>query len=313
MKVSVIIPCYNVEQYIAECIASVQHQSYRDIEIICVDDGSSDRTVEIIRSIIQSSSTSISLITQKNAGAPSARNRGVNASLGEYLQFLDADDILKPSKIERQIDRCKKENYPEIVVGSYQRLDASGEVIKTVEYSPLKAYDPWLLLMTTNFGNTCANLFKADRFREGMLWDETLKSSQEYDLMFRLLKEGATFIYDEDVNTIVRNRDTGSISQMNAKSKWLRYVQLRAQILAFCREMVVPNLDDLTQAMFIAIRFLYPHDPINALRIYKECIPRDFIPRVSPSLTNSYVQSFKLLGFKKTEQLKNVANTLNLR
>lgn len=100
-KVSVIIPTYQSEAYISQAIESVLKQSYKDFEIIIVDDGSKDNTDKILKTY--SSNNFIKMIFQKNQGPSTARNRGINESSGEYIAFLDSDDIWLPDKLEKQI------------------------------------------------------------------------------------------------------------------------------------------------------------------------------------------------------------------
>lgn len=97
--VSVIVPAYNRAATIARCIDSVLNQTYRPIEVIIVDDGSTDQTVEVI----QSYGDQVKLICQPNGGPSSARNTGVAKSKGEIVSFLDSDDTWKPEKLERQV------------------------------------------------------------------------------------------------------------------------------------------------------------------------------------------------------------------
>lgn len=98
--VSVIIPMYNASRYIEETIQSVLDQTWSNIEIIVVDDGSTDDSYDIVANI---RSNKIRLFHQDNQGAPKARNFGFLQSKGEYIQYLDADDLLSPSKIEQQL------------------------------------------------------------------------------------------------------------------------------------------------------------------------------------------------------------------
>jgi glycosyltransferase involved in cell wall biosynthesis len=99
-RISVIIPAYNSAQSLSQAIESVLEQSLQDFEIIVVDDGSTDNTLEVARSF----QTGARLISQPNGGPGSARNAGINSSSGEYLVFLDADDILLPDKLVVQSD-----------------------------------------------------------------------------------------------------------------------------------------------------------------------------------------------------------------
>ncbi|MCH2214510.1 MAG: glycosyltransferase family 2 protein [Flavobacteriales bacterium] len=304
MKVSVIIPCFNVEKYILECVESVENQTFKDCEIICVDDGSDDETLTILKQLQVISSVPFKIYTQKNLGAPSARNQGLRLAQGEYIQFLDADDMIKPKKIEVQINLAENNDCPELIVGSYQRKNLDSELIKVASYASAEDYNVWLQLMKTDLGITSSNLFLSRPFLEGLKWSENLKSSQEYDLMFRLLKGGARVAYDESQNTIIRERSSGSISQINVAEKWGRYVELRGDILNYCKESKESVSEDLLQSMFVAIRMLYPYDPDGAVRYFNEHIPKNFVPKISASITRGYVQSYRLLGFEQTEKLK---------
>ncbi len=97
--VSIIIPCYNTERYVGEAITSALEQTYRPIEVIVVDDGSTDKSMDVIRSF----GDSVRIVEGAHQGAAAARNKGVAASHGQLIQFLDADDLLYPSKLERQV------------------------------------------------------------------------------------------------------------------------------------------------------------------------------------------------------------------
>jgi glycosyltransferase involved in cell wall biosynthesis len=99
--VSIIIPAYNVEGFIAETIQSATAQTWANKEIIIIDDGSTDDTLQIAKSF---ESTRIKVIHQKNSGAAAARNTGLTIASGTYIQFLDADDLLSPNKIEEQLN-----------------------------------------------------------------------------------------------------------------------------------------------------------------------------------------------------------------
>ena len=93
-EVSVIIPIYNTEQYLAECLDSVVNQTLSDIEIICVDDGSPDRSIDILMEYAAKDDR-IQIIRQENKGLPAARNAGLRVASGDYVYFVDSDDMLR--------------------------------------------------------------------------------------------------------------------------------------------------------------------------------------------------------------------------
>lgn len=108
-KVSVIVPCYNVEKYIEDCIVSLIKQTFKDIEIICVDDGSVDSTPKILESFAELDKR-VKVIFQENSGVSSARNAGVQLAKGEYITFLDSDDWVNESYIDKLYDSITRNN-----------------------------------------------------------------------------------------------------------------------------------------------------------------------------------------------------------
>ena len=93
-KISVIIPVHNVEKYIGKCLGSIVSQTYKDLEIICIDDQSSDNSLKILTDFAQKD-TRIKLIKQDHKGVSAARNNGLNIATGEYISFIDSDDWIE--------------------------------------------------------------------------------------------------------------------------------------------------------------------------------------------------------------------------
>lgn len=116
-KVSVIIPVYNGERYLRQCLSSVCAQTLRDIEILVVDDGSTDGTADILREYAQKDSR-VRVLTQPNINAGAARNHGMRHATGEYYSFLDADDFFEPDMLERAV-ACADETGSDVVLYGY--------------------------------------------------------------------------------------------------------------------------------------------------------------------------------------------------
>lgn len=129
VKISIIIPMYNVEQYISKCIESTYHQGFNEseFEIILVDDESPDNSLSLANSIAEQHSN-IKIISQKNRGLGGARNTGVQNSKGLYLLFLDADDYLLPNVLKEVIE-IASENYLDIIEFGSQGVTQDGQVI----------------------------------------------------------------------------------------------------------------------------------------------------------------------------------------
>lgn len=129
-KVSVIIPVYNEEKYLQQCLESVCGQTLQNIEIICVDDGSADNSVAILQQM-QKEDKRIQIYTQKNSGAGTARNLGMKYAKGKYLSFLDSDDIFEPNMLENMVQAAEKENTDVLVCRSDEFDTATGASIVT--------------------------------------------------------------------------------------------------------------------------------------------------------------------------------------
>lgn len=108
-KISVIIPVFNTEKYLDEAVGSILKQSLKEIEIIAVDDGSTDSSHTILDKIARSDSR-VTVISQKNQGQSVARNRGISIASGKYIYFMDSDDILHENALEECFDKCEKES-----------------------------------------------------------------------------------------------------------------------------------------------------------------------------------------------------------
>lgn len=107
VKVSVIIPVYNSEAYLKECLDSVVHQTLQDIEIICVDDGSTDASMDILQKYAQKDER-FRILEQQHLGGGAARNLGLKEAEGEYLSFLDSDDYFELDMLQKIYLRCKE-------------------------------------------------------------------------------------------------------------------------------------------------------------------------------------------------------------
>jgi glycosyltransferase involved in cell wall biosynthesis len=116
LLISIIIPVYNAEKYIKRCLLSVQNQTYQNLEIIIINDGSQDQSVNICQEIAKKDSR-ISFYSQNNKGVSSARNYGLKLATGDYVYFLDSDDYIIPTCIEKLVSVLKKYPFTDIIQG----------------------------------------------------------------------------------------------------------------------------------------------------------------------------------------------------
>ena len=165
------------------------------------------------------------------------------------------------------------------------------------------------MLLKTNLGNTCANLFKSDYFKHGGQWSTEMKSSQDYNLMFGILQNNNNVVFEDTQNTVLIRRTSDSISHKNFKENWIRYIELRMKMLEYIK-VHQPNvpMQDVYQILFDAIRIFYKHDKKLAIEYYRKIIPKNFAP--SPTITTgrNYIRIYKLFGFRFTQWLKSLSS-----
>ena len=180
VKVSVIIPVYNVKSYLRQCMDSVVGQTLKEIEIICVDDQSTDGSLQILQEYAEKDDR-IQIITQKNAGAGAARNNGMRYATGKYLSFLDSDDFFELDMLEKAYEKAEADQADFVVYKSDQYHTEEDEFIKVgwvVRESDLPPYQPFSHRQITG------NVFKVF---VGWAWDKLYSRAfvEQYNLSFQ--------------------------------------------------------------------------------------------------------------------------------
>ena len=300
--VSIIIPCFNVEDFIEESIASCLQQTYNSIEIICVDNASTDSTYSKLKKLAAKHS-SIKVLTEKNSGAPFARNKGLAEASGEWLQFLDADDILLNEKIKHQVFVAKHSvaNGQKLaaVIGDYKRKYINGS-IKNFFFEE----NPFMGILNSNFGHTSSILWNANHVFAAGGWDNTKSSSQEYNLLFELFKLGCAFKNDHEILTLVRNRPSGQITSGNQTKKWTNYANLRCEMLAYAIDNPRGiQIEKVKKTVFEDILKASKYDFKEASKLFET-----YLPDYNPYFDNPKKFIFKIsqlfLGFSGFLRLK---------
>lgn len=206
--VSVIIPVFNGETYIVETIESVLNQTYPSFELIVVDDGSTDDT----QHILQAYHTRLRYVYQSNSGVSAARNYGLSLARGEYIVFLDADDVLLPTKLADQVTCLDQESTVGSVHSGWHLIDSQGKCIDTVEpwrEAPQLDLAAWL--------TWCPFYLPAMLFRRGWLertggFDPTLPQAEDVDMLLRMSLLGCTTTWLQQPTVCYRQHE-GSTMQ----------------------------------------------------------------------------------------------------
>ena len=206
--VSIIVPVYNAARYIAETIEMVNAQTFKDWELILVDDVSRDDSVSVIEDIIRSQGKRIRLIRKNtNEGAAAARNTGIDAAAGQYIAFLDADDIWKPEKLEKQV-RFMEEKEAAFSFHSYEFGDEDARPTGRVVKAPVKLNFRQALSRTVIFTSTV--MFDVDRIGKEIIHMPQVPS-EDTATWWRILKSGYT-AYGLDENLAIYRRPRKSLS-----------------------------------------------------------------------------------------------------
>jgi glycosyltransferase involved in cell wall biosynthesis len=184
--VSVIIPTYNSASYLPQALDSVFNQTFQDYEIIVVDDGSTDETEQVLvpyRELIK-------YIRKENRGPASARNVGIKHSKGDYIAFLDADDIWLPDKLQSQIGFMKKNPEIQVLFTDCAIFDHQGLIMPSIkERYKVASCVTFEELLTEHFVAMSSIIVKRSCLEEIGLFDETLIGAEDYNLYLRLARK----------------------------------------------------------------------------------------------------------------------------
>ena len=224
-KVSVIIPVYNGEKYIKQCLKSVIRQTLKDIEIIIVDDGSTDKTPSILRSFAKKDKR-IRVFTQQNGGGGAARNTGLKYATGEYLSILDADDFFETNMLELSYNKVKETNSDIVVFRSDNYIEESGKVslmpwtIRTEllpDTQPFTGEDIKQDVFSLFTWWSWDKLFRTDYIKENEFYFQEQRTTNDLLFVFCAFIKAGSVVTMNDILAHHR-RAAGSLSNTREKS-----------------------------------------------------------------------------------------------
>lgn len=173
--VSIVVPIFNVEQYLPRCIESIINQTYSNIEIILVDDGSSDDCGKICDKLAKEDSRII-VIHKSNGGLSDARNTGIDISNGSYIMFVDSDDYVAYDMVERCLTKIKQDK-SDVVIFNYHGIDANGKIYERKEPYPEISH-------VMSGTEAVEKIYQNDTWYFVMVWNKMYRSSLFTDLRF---------------------------------------------------------------------------------------------------------------------------------
>lgn len=187
--VSVIIPTYNRANLIERSARSVLNQTYKDLELIIVDDGSTDNTEQVVKAI---NDTRLVYVKQKNTGACAARNNGINLASGEYIAFHDSDDVWHSDKLEKQI-KILKETEADLVFCSMYKIEDGKKVGLIGDRFPIGFFPASGL----PFGISTQTLCAKSKVFKTLHFDEKMPRIQDFEILLRISKEFKMYYLEE--------------------------------------------------------------------------------------------------------------------
>lgn len=224
--VSVIVPTYNRAGLIGETLDSVAQQTHRPIELLIADDGSTDRTAAMVeRWRRRREGVGLRLFYDRRpwAGAPAARNRALRAASGRYIQFLDSDDLLLPTKLERSLAALRETNASVVVMDAQRFFTDQGARRPPTRFSQRQ---PKRLAIHARKGlmNTPTALYRREAIEQLGLWREDLAAWQDFEFISRIFMRQLPTIWLDEVGVLIRNTP-GSIIRRPPETVYRSYIR----------------------------------------------------------------------------------------
>lgn len=220
--VSIIIPVYNKASFIKETLESALEQTYLNTEIILIDDGSSDGSFEILQEYYQKYPDKIVLIDQENQGVSAATNKGIEAAKGDYIQFLDADDLISPDKIANQIKLLEAQPFSTIASCEWRIFKDTLKQSQSMPYSVFQNFDSGLDLLLRFWNHQemmaiSSYLTHRSLIEKAGAWDESLTINQDGEYFTRVLLHADKVVYDSEGKVYYRTPGESNVSQQKTE------------------------------------------------------------------------------------------------
>ena len=259
---SVIIPAYNVEKYIEQCINSVLNQYLKNIEIIVIDDGSKDKTSDICLKISENNKNIIYKKVQ-NGGCSAARNLGISMAKGKYIAFLDSDDWVDSDMYINMIEEAEK-NQADIVICGFKKLDENKNLLSTVKIPKRNNKNEYIDCTTEWFASPCNKIYKRDLLEKNNI-RFLLNIYTGEDMFFNFI----SFFYSKNIISLDEPyynyfMNQNSVSN-NYKNRTDIYIVIRELISFYKRNGVYKENINKIRECFKYHGIMYPFDVLQKL------------------------------------------------
>ena len=303
MLVSILIPCFNAERWIAAAVESALAQEHPDREVIVVDDGSTDASLDVLRRY----EGRAQVHAAAHRGGNATRNRLLELARGEWLQYLDADDYLLPDKVARQARFLASGPACDVVYGP-ATLEHWSEAGARRELLPIpQPHDPWILLARWFLPQTGAPLFRKAAIESAGGWDPAQPCCQEHELYLRLLMAGKAFVYHGSGGAVYRQWSGQTVCRRDPREVRRRRMEIESRAEGHLRDtgaLTAARHWAINQARFEMARIAWQSDRGEAMSIMaaiRASMP-DFVPAGEAARAH-YRLAYRLLGFARAERL----------
>lgn len=303
MQVSTVIPTYNSEDYLERAFASAIEQKGVTFEIIIVDNNSTDGTVALAEKLRLQHPKLVRVGHEPKQGSAAARNHGVRLAEGEWIQFLDSDDVLLPGKLQRQLTLV--DDSVDWVTGASIRRSITGErTVSTINSDPWKG-----LVHNGGVGDTNSNLIRRDIYVCVGGQDEEMSNGVDTYLYFRLLKEGARCIPDNEPGAIYLDRLGFRLSTIESPDSRQRSVHLKAAVLNYLEsyepDYFRKNEPFFRSSLLNALRILATLNLNEAHDLFRLYFPSGVIrSHVDKSIASHLILLYPVFGFYVVELVR---------
>lgn len=241
--VSIVVPCYNAETNLEKCLESLYRQTYPNCEIIFIDDGSTDKSLEILKR----QGERIQLQTGPNKGANAARNAGLTLATGKYVKFFDADDVMMSDALAIQVEGMEKLESHQFIYGDVVDLDTQKSVFDKIHTTCEVTRDEMIYqLFSANILTGCPLHHRQFLTDNNIRFNETLLSSQEWDFHTTIAIAGGVFVYQPALIYQYRNHsDPDRINQMMKDPK-VKLEQMRRKYTTSCKKIIAAYNGEVT-------------------------------------------------------------------
>ena len=303
MRVSILIPCFNADQWLGEAIESALSQTWDDTEVIVVDDGSTDGSLDIVRGF----AGRVRWESAANAGANPTRNRLLQLATGAWVQYLDADDCLLPDKIAEQVHFL--EGYPDtdVVFGPVTLEHHEHGAVRLERLEIPAPHDPWILLARWYLPQTGAPLWRKQAIESVGGWKADQPACQEHELYLRLLMAGKCFRYHDSNGAVYRQWSESTLWKKNKRRTRQLRLEIEDRLEAFLKsgdQLTAERLWAINMARFETARSAWLDSRAEALAIVArihESMP-SFVP-AGDAAPPRYQRAYRWFGFAATERL----------